>query len=222
MFYLTNVGCCGWHDFTGNMYVCILFHLWYNLFSNSINTFMNSMIGNMMAAATVVCMLGGCSSNSRLESPDGRISVIFERDDKGVPFYSVTVDDVLLISPSRLGIVAADGSIPGADVQKVIMSQCSFDNTWEQPWGENKRVRNHYNEMSVELRGGKSASIIRFRAFDDGIAFRYEWDLADVDSVVVMDELTEFNFAQPGMSWSIPGSYETYELKYREIGRAHV
>ena len=217
MFYFTNVGCCGWHDFTGNMYVCILFHLWYNLFSNSINTFMNSMIGNMMAAATVVCMLGGCSSNSRLESPDGRISVIFERDDKGVPFYSVTVDDVLLISPSRLGIVAADGSIPGADVQKVIMSQCSFDNTWEQPWGENKRVRNHYNEMSVELRGGESASIIRFRAFDDGIAFRYEWDLADVDSVVVMDELTEFNFAQPGMSWSIPGSYETYELKYREL-----
>lgn len=101
----------------------------------------------------------------------------------------------------------------------------SFDEEWTQPWGENKLVRNHCNEMAVTLRGaGDVALTLRARAFDDGVAFRYEWRVAGCDTLAVTDELTEFRFAdEPGtLSWSIPGNFETYELQYRELPVAEV
>ena len=58
---------------------------------------------------------------------------------------------------------------------------------------------------------------LRFRVFDDGVAFRYEWEVPDLDSLTVTDELTEFRFAEDGVSWSIPGNFNTYELLYREL-----
>ncbi len=90
--------------------------------------------------------------------------------------------------------------------------------------GENKTHRDRYNEMTVELHNSddRTELCLRFRAYDDGVAFRYE--LNAPDSLTVTDELTEFRFAdeETAMSWSIPGNFETYELQYREQSVAGV
>lgn len=74
------------------------------------------------------------------------------------------------------------------------------DTIWRQPWGENKEVREHYREMAVTRDDSNSKFTVRFRVFDDGMAFRYEWDVQGVDTMSVTDELTEFNFAVDGSS----------------------
>ena len=94
----------------------------------------------------------------------------------------------------------------------------SVDETWTQPWGENKILRDCHNEMTAVLKNDDGVLLtLRFRAFDDGVAFRYEWEVPDLDSLTVTDELTEFRFAEDGVSWSIPGNFNTYELLYREL-----
>lgn len=72
--------------------------------------------------------------------------------------------------------------------------------------------------MAVRLKDPANTRLtLRFRVFDDGLGFRYEYQVPQVDSVFVMDELTSFNLAQDGKSWSIPASFETYELLYRTL-----
>ena len=72
--------------------------------------------------------------------------------------------------------------------------------------------------MAVRLKDQANTQLtLRFRVFDDGLGFRYEYQVPQVDSVFVMDELTSFNLAQDGKSWSIPASFETYELLYRTL-----
>ena len=77
-------------------------------------------------------------------------------------------------------------------------------------------MREHYNEMAVKLKNKKTELTLRFRAFDDGVGFRYEYNVPGVDSIFVMDELTEFNIAEDGPSWSIPANADTYEILYTE------
>ena len=167
--------------------------------------------------AFACALFAACSPQQPfVTSPDGRIAVSVEADAEAGVTYAVTVDDKPLILPSAMGLAACGTSLQGATITGVWHS--SHDKLWTAPWGENKRHRNRYNEMSVAVRkSDKSmAFTLRFRAFDDGIAFRYE--LAQPDSLAVTDELTEFRFANEGhtMSWSIPGNFETYELQYRE------
>lgn len=167
--------------------------------------------------AFACALFAACSPQQPfITSPDGRIAVSVEADAGAGVTYAVTVDDKPLILPSAMGLAACGTSLQGATITGVWHS--SHDGLWTAPWGENKRHRNHYNEMSVAVRkpDKSMAFTLRFRAFDDGIAFRYE--LAQPDSLAVTDELTEFRFADEGhtMSWSIPGNFETYELQYRE------
>lgn len=84
--------------------------------------------------------------------------------------------------------------------------------------GENKENRSRYNEMAVRLRNGGGVRLtLRFRVFDDGLGFRYEYEACGADSLRVTDELTEFRFAADGDSWTIPASFDTYELLYRKL-----
>lgn len=163
----------------------------------------------LLAAAGIVAM-PGCSHdcNTRLGSPDGRNSVVF---DAATMTYTVLRDGDTVIRPSALGIAAREGVFGAASVADVRRTSC--DETWTAPWGENKLHRNRFNEMAVRLDNGLT---LRFRAYDDGVALRYEIDAPD--SLTVEDELTEFRFADEAasLSWSIPGSFETYELQYRE------
>ena len=159
-----------------------------------------------------------CTSPKQTEvtSPDGHIRLALTLDDNGRIAYQVNIGDTLFIKPSMLGFTAKDG-VNLAEGFKVINTDfTTHDETWTQPWGENKNIRNHYNEMAVHLSDTTNTKLtLRFRIFDDGLGFRYEYEVPGADSILVTDELTAFNIAQDGISWSIPANYDTYELLYR-------
>lgn len=162
----------------------------------------------------VIC---GCTPKpTEVVSPDGHIRLQFALDDHNRMTYRIDVDDTAFVAPSALGFLAGEG-VNLSEGMKVVGTEFSAaDETWTQPWGENKSIRNHYNEMAVCLSDEADTKLtLRFRVFDDGVGFRYEYEVAGVDSIFVTDELTSFNMAQDGISWSIPANYETYELLYR-------
>lgn len=170
---------------------------------------------------TILCVASACASNAmsspaELTSPDGRNKVTFSLKSGGKPCYEITRDQTPFIIQSQLGFKGTDdlNLSDGFAVSNVTFA--SKDEKWTQPWGENKQMREHYNEMAVTLANGQTQLTVRFRAFDDGIGFRYEYSTAAADSIFVMDELTEFNFAADGTSWSIPANADTYELLYAE------
>lgn len=169
---------------------------------------------NFVSGLGALLFFSACTSQPEVSSPDGNIKIDVVREDSGLS-YAVSVRGKALILPSRLGLIASGFTVPYD--AKMEIKHSSFDETWSQPWGENKEIRNHYNEMAVSLSDDSIQYTVRFRAFDDGIAFRYEWNTASADSVILHDELTEFSFADAAMSWSIPGNFETYELEYRNL-----
>jgi len=137
-------------------------------------------------------------------SPNHEISLIFSLTN-GIPSYAVNFKKRPVILSSALGFELKDGSMKSG-FALLDTKKSSKDETWTQPWGEQKEVRNHYNELAVTLQQvgdqGRKLRII-FRAFDDAIAFRYEWPeqtaLKDFD---IMDELTEFVFpSDPMVLW---------------------
>lgn len=163
--------------------------------------------------------LWGCGKRSNnVCSPDGNINLTFLTNQNGGFSYEIRVKDSLFIASSRMGLREKNGLPLSDDLKVVKVDFTSHDDTWTQPWGENKQIRNRYNEMAVRLSDGDRVDLtLRFRAFDDGVGFRYEYDVHNVDSVLVTDELTEFNLVRDGISWSIPANFETYELLYRTL-----
>ena len=98
----------------------------------------------------------------------------------------------------------------------------SLDETWEPVWGEESHIRNHYNELAVTLEQGpvnkngpKAVMVIRFRLYDDGLGFRYEFpEQKRLKYFVIKDELTQFAMAGDHTAWWIPGDYDTQEYNY--------
>ena len=136
-----------------------------------------------------------------------------------------------VILPSRLGFLLRNTEKLDRNLELVAQSTRAFDETWEQPWGENRLVRNHYRELRVTFRETqrqqRSFDVV-FRAFDDGIGFRYEFpDQPNLKDVVIDDELTEFHVARDGTAWWIPaGEWNRYEYLYNttpiaEVGQVH-
>ena len=132
--------------------------------------------------------------------------------------YNVKVNDSIFIDDSQLGFDAKDGLNLKNSFEIIKTEFSSKDETWEQIWGENKVIRNHYNEMVIHLANIDSTYLtMRFRLFNDGLGFRYEYKVKDTDKIILTDELTTFNIKENGVSWSIPASFETYELLYRTL-----
>ena len=173
----------------------------------------------IFSAAVVACCCAACTSVAELSSPDGRNTISF---DAATMTYAVLRDGDTLIRPSALGIETREAQFADFEVARV--RRASADETWTQPWGENKTMRDRHNEMAVEMRSadGRVRLTLRFRAFDDGVGFRYEWQVPDADSLTVTAEKTEFRFAADGDSWTIPASFETYELLYRKLPLAEL
>ena len=165
----------------------------------------------------LLSFLTSCSSpESIVTSPDGQIKLTFRLNDNNQMTYQVTVNDSDFISPSVLGFEAKDGVNLSENFHITGVNFDSKDETWSQPWGENKSIRNHYNEMAILLADNENTKLtLRFRVFDDGLGFRYEYEVPGTDSIFVMNELTSFNITKEGTSWSIPANYDTYELLYR-------
>ena len=165
----------------------------------------------------VCLLLFACGGNPEIISPDGRTRLSFVTGADGCMAYTVERDGRPLILPSALGLVAQERDLAGGFSVREIVKR-SVNETWTQPWGENKILRDCHNEMTAVLKNDDGVLLtLRFRAFDDGVAFRYEWEVPDLDSLTVTDELTEFRFAEDGVSWSSPGNFNTYELLYREL-----
>ena len=164
-------------------------------------------------------LISSCSSHkTEISSPNKKIHLSFNIDNDGFMSYNIKVNDSVFIDDSQLGFEAKDGLNLKNSFEIIKTEFSSKDETWEQIWGENKIVRNHYNEMAVHLANEDSIFLImRFRLFDDGLGFRYEYKVKDIDRIILTNELTTFNIKGDGTSWSIPASFETYELLYRTL-----
>jgi len=154
-----------------------------------------------------------------VSSPNGRIDVSFGLID-GVPFYAVKRENTDVILPSKLGFTFLADSPLNSNLTIVSSQQTSFDETWTQPWGEVKDIRDYHNELHIELietSPEPRTMILVFRAFDDGIGFRYELpEQPYLDDIQIMKEETEFALSGDHSTWWIPAFQDNrYEYLYR-------
>ena len=153
-----------------------------------------------------------------LKSPNGRLLMHFEVDGMGCPVYTLSYKGKPVIKRSRLGLEAEDFSLrEGFQLQKA--ETATFDETWKPVWGEVSSIRNHYNELAVTLHQPKDDRTIRirFRLYDDGLGFRYEFpEQKNLVYFVIKDEYSEFAMAGDHKAFWIPGDYDTQEYDYTE------
>src|SRR3989442_8995184 len=159
-------------------------------------------------ASALLAVLLPCSALAqvRVASPDGRNAVVVETHE-GRLYYTVQRDGRPPLASSRLGFEFR-GAPPLRDSLRIVdSSRSTFDETWTQPWGEVSRIRDHHNELKVGVEETKAPNrkfTLAVRAFNDGVAFRYEFpaqpSLADFE---IMDELTEFVMADNARAWWI-------------------
>ena len=151
-----------------------------------------------------------------LTSPDKKIS-LSTGIESGRIYYTVSKNKKQIIDKSFLGFIFKTGTFNSDFIIKEI-KQNTFDETWKPVWGEESSIRNNYNELIIiveEKTRLKRKMILHFKAFNDGVAFRYEFpEQKNLTDFVIMDEETEFNFSQNYDSWSIPFPSEFYEALY--------
>jgi len=166
-----------------------------------------------------------------VSSPGNVLQVSVTLNDEGRPGYAVTRSGVPVIAESRLGFLLTDAPKLERNFKAGETTTRSVDERWEQPWGERRFVRNHYNELKVTLvekpEPARRLTVV-FRVYDDGLGFRYEFpDQPHLANVNIMEELTEFAVVDEGTAWWIPaGEWNRYEYLYnrtplREVSQAH-
>ncbi|TVR28325.1 MAG: glycoside hydrolase family 97 protein [Balneolaceae bacterium] len=151
-----------------------------------------------------------------VDSPSGIHTVTFEIPD-GYPQYSVERDGQPILNPSLLGFELQGAPDLSGPFALISIETRTFDETWTQIWGEKKHIRNHFNELKIDLRETgeleRELSII-FRVFDDGIGFRYEFpEQENLKEFNILDELTEFNLTGDHTTWWI-GAYQWNRFEY--------
>ena len=176
-----------------------------------------------------------------LKSPDGNMEMTFHLTAEGTPQYALSYGDKEVILPSNLGfefrgvlkaqklVYNADGTISKEDREPAYsfydgfavesVETASFDETWEPVWGEEKEIRNNYNELLVNLvqTSSEKKMSIRFRLYNDGLGFRYEFPYQkNLSYFVIKEELTQFALAGDHTAWWLPGDYDTQEYNFTE------
>ena len=152
-------------------------------------------------------------------SPDNNVHLSFELQEKGKPSYSLQYKKSQVINPSTLGLELNGQESLQEGFEVVNTSTSSFDETWQPVWGENKDIRNYYNELLVELKQTSTGRFmnLRFRVYDDGIGFRYEFpQQRNLVYFVVREEHSQFAMSGDHTAWWIPGDYDTQEYDYTE------
>lgn len=153
-------------------------------------------------------------------SPDGAISVAVS-DDGGLATYAVSYNGELAMEPAQLGLLFLDHHGFERDLAITASTEGSHDETWEQPWGERRFVRDNHNELAVTLSaqsGPERSMVVRFRVFDSGIGFRYELPEQEAlqGDVRITDELTQFKIGYQADAWWTPSrQFNRYEYIYR-------
>ena len=171
----------------------------------------------IVSTLLLTAALSGNAEN--ISSPSGQVSVDFELTGKGVPTYHMTYKGTEVIKPSTLGLElnGKPNLMDGFEVVKT--STSTFDETWQPVWGEVKDIRNHYNELLVELRQPETDRYmnIRFRVYDEGMGLRYEFPRQkNLVYFVIKEEHTQFAMTGDHTAWWIPGDYDTQEYDYTE------
>ena len=174
----------------------------------------------ILTAAALLSASASLGATEVLTSPDGRLQLSFDLTANGTPTYKMDYNNKPVIATSRLGLELKNQKslLDGFKMERV--SRSSFDETWQPVWGEQSSIRNHYNEMAVCLsqpddNGHLREMIVRFRLYDDGVGFRYEWPAQDnFTYFTIKEERTEFAMTGDHTAYWIPGDYDTQEYDY--------
>ena len=206
---------------------------------------MNKLVTGLCAAALLIGCTNGKNSQitdiNTLSSPDGKLEMSFHLTGDGTPEYTLDYDGRPVILSSGMGFELrgvlkaqkidynADGTVTKSDwkpceslhdgfvVESVERS--SYDETWTPVWGEEDSIRNNYNELAVNLVQASTERrlVIRFRLFNDGLGFRYEFpSQKNLNYFVIKEELTQFAMTADHTAWWIPGDYDTQEYNYTQ------
>ncbi|MBO4849972.1 MAG: glycoside hydrolase family 97 protein [Prevotella sp.] len=175
----------------------------------------------------VAAILATGAAAQTITSPDGNVKLDFSLQ-KGKPTYQLTYKGKDVVKPSHLGLELAKDKhaskgknetdlIDGFVVQSTNTS--TFDETWKPVWGETATIRNHYNELEVNLSqpATERRITIRFRVYDDGMGLRYEFpQQKTLNYFLIKEERTEFAMAGDHIAWWLPGDYDTQEQETQE------
>jgi len=149
-------------------------------------------------------------------SPDKRLALSLRMSTQGEPTYQLVFNKKTVVKPGLLGLELKDHQLlSGFSIIKVDSSL--VDDSWNPVWGEVKTIRNHYHELSVTMLQKETARTLRlrFRLFNDGLGFRYEFpSQPKLNHFVVTNEKTEFNMVGDHKTFWIPGDYDTNEYSY--------
>ena len=197
-------------------------------------------IKEKLMIAVLACIPLASNAQEKLMSPDGNLSMTFSLNGEGTPIYELSYKNKEVIKPSKLGLelVTEDpnqqtsfewsaerksqkeldrkADLYSGFIVKNIQTS-TFDETWAPVWGEEDSIRNHYNEMAVTLEQPKNDRliIIRFRLFDDGLGFRYEFpQQPNLNHFVILEERSQFAMTGDHTAFWIPGDYDTQEYDY--------
>ena len=179
-----------------------------------------------IALAASLFLLVSCSGRGDLRwirqesltSPDGHLVLTAGVLNDGVPAYALTFDGKPVVNISRLGYALVDGEDLRDGFTLTAVSRDSLDETWEPVWGEEATIQNHYNELLLSLERPDGVKMdLRFRLYDDGLGFRYEFPMDNALTYFnVKEELTEFAMTGDHTAWWISGDYDTQEYNYTE------
>ena len=174
-----------------------------------------------LSFSIISILIFSCSSEKldtpfEITSPNNSLSVVVSMDE-GVPYYSLSFNGTLVVDKSRLGI-NTDKFLLSDQLEVIKAKRRSQNKNWNQVWGEQKTIQDNYNELELTLLSSleNHKMILRFKVFNDGMAFRYELPKQKkISDFTILDELTEFNLAEDSPSWWIPAyAYRRYEFLY--------
>lgn len=173
---------------------------------------------NLFFASLILFAFSSIAKAQQLKSPEGKFVMEFSLQNDGTPVYNLKYKNKDVVKTSKLGLELKDDKKSLLNDFTVVDSKTStFDENWKPVWGEVDQIRNHYNELAVTLnqKGTDRQIVIRFRLFDDGLGFRYEFPTQkNLTYFVIKEERTQFAMAGDHTAFWIPGDYDTQEYDY--------
>ena len=172
----------------------------------------------LLGGLLTLCLLCADARAQMVKSPGGKLTLAFSLTADGEPTYQLSFGVRTVVARSRLGVELRDAPPLTRGFEVAGAEASEKDEMWEPVWGEARRIRNRYRELAVTLRQPAHAGraiTLRFRLFDDGLGFRYEFPAQkDLGHFTVSDERTEFNLTGDHKAFWIPGDYDSNEYSY--------
>lgn len=186
----------------------------------------------------LLCVSFMANAQQKLTSPDENLVMTFQLNGEGAPVYDLTYKEKAVIKPSKLGLELKREDAARTDFDWVDRRDltkldsktnlysgfeikdtktATFDETWQPVWGEEKDIRNHYNELAVTLQQpmNERTLVLRFRLFNDGLGFRYEFpQQKNLNYFIIKEEHSQFAMAGDHTAFWLPGDYDTQEYDY--------